>query len=108
MNRRSTKPKERKRMERTGNKFALIAVTGVVVIFALILGVRIKALKAKEQQYIEKEQAILSRVAQEEERARTLEEYRVYVQTKQYVEEVAREKLGLVDPDEILLKPNEE
>lgn len=100
--------KRRKRMERNSNKMAIIAVTAVVLIFALVLGVRINSLKAKEQQYIEKEQAILARVAEEEERAKTLEEYRVYVQTKQYVEKVAKEKLGLVNPDEILLKPSEE
>ena len=29
----------------------------------------------------------------------------VYVQTKQYIEEIAKQKLGLVNPDEILLKP---
>ena len=33
-----------------------------------------------------------------------LEEKRVYVQTKQYIEKVAKEKLGLVNPDEIILK----
>ncbi|MDO4939791.1 MAG: septum formation initiator family protein [Lachnospiraceae bacterium] len=85
---------------------AIIAVTSVVLIFALVLGTRIISLKAKERQYIEKEQAILARVAEEEERAKTLEEYRVYVQTKQYVEQVAKDRLGLVNPDEILLKPN--
>ena len=86
----------------------MITVISVVLIFALVLGTRIVSLKAKERQYIEKEQAILARVAEEEERAKTLEEYRVYVQTKQYVEQVAKDKLGLVNPDEILLKPNEE
>ena len=35
---------------------------------------------------------------------RRAEERRVYVQTKQYIEEVAM-KLGLVKPDEVLLKP---
>ena len=34
-----------------------------------------------------------------------LEEHRVYVQTKEYIEKVAKEKLGLVNKDEILLKP---
>lgn len=36
-----------------------------------------------------------------------MEEYKVYVKTKQFAEEVAKEKLGLVNPDEILLKPNQ-
>ena len=38
-----------------------------------------------------------AQVAKEEERAKQLEEYRVYVQTKQYIEKVAKEKLGLVN-----------
>ncbi len=44
---------------------------------------------------------------EEKQRAARLEEQRVYVQTKQYIEKVAKEKLGLVNPDEILLKPTE-
>ena len=36
-----------------------------------------------------------------------MKEYKIYVKTKQYAEEVAKEKLGLVNPDEILLKPTE-
>ena len=33
------------------------------------------------------------------------DEEREYVQKEEYIKEVAKEKLGLVDPDEILLKP---
>lgn len=46
-------------------------------------------------------------LAKEEARAAELEEYRVYVQTKQYIEKVAKEKLGLVNKDEILFKADE-
>mgnify|MGYP003295944167 CR=1 FL=1 len=95
-------------MEQAGGRVAIYFVTAVVAVCALVLWVRTRSLEEKEQQYIEKEQAILAQVAQEEERAKTLEEYRVYVQTKQYVEKMAKEKLGLVNPDEILLKPNNE
>ena len=95
-------------MEQAGGTVIIYIVTAVVAVFALVLWVRTRSLEAKEQQYIEKEQAILAQVAQEEERAKTLEEYRVYVQTKQYVEKMAKEQLGLVNPDEILLKPNNE
>ena len=41
----------------------------------------------------------------EEQRTKELQEYKIYVKTKQYAEEVAKDKLGLVYPDEILLKP---
>ena len=97
----------RKRTDRSSNRAAVVAITVVVASLALVLGLRVNALKAKEAQYEAKEQALIEQVAAEEERAQTLEEYRVYVQTKQYIEKIAKEKLGLVNPDEILLKPNE-
>ena len=36
-----------------------------------------------------------------------LEEQRVYMQTTQYIEEMAKNVLGLVDPDEILVVPQQ-
>ena len=36
-----------------------------------------------------------------------IEEHKAYVQTKSYVEEVAREKLGLVYPDEVIFEAEE-
>lgn len=56
-------------------------------------------------EYQIREENLQAQVDKEKERSKELEEYRVYVQTKQYIEEVAKQKLGLVNPDEILLKP---
>lgn len=50
----------------------------------------------------------MAQKTEEEQRTKELEERKIYVQTKQYIEEVAKEKLGLVMPDEILLKPSED
>lgn len=54
-------------------------------------------LKAKKSSYEEKLQSA-------KERQKELEQEAAYRQTKQYIEELAREKLGLVKPDEILLR----
>ena len=43
----------------------------------------------------------------EKERQEELEEEAVYRQTKPYVEDVAREHLGLVKPDEIIIREEE-
>lgn len=43
-------------------------------------------------------------IEQEKERSRQLAEYEKYVNTKQFVEEIAREKLGLIYPDEKVFK----
>lgn len=48
-----------------------------------------------------------TQILEEEERRDSLNEEKAYRQTKQYVEEVAREKLGLVKPDDILLRDEE-
>lgn len=95
----------RKRKDRMGNRMALIGITLVVASLAVVVNLKSTSMKKKDQEYQIREEALLKQVEQEEARANELEEYRVYVQTKQYIEEVAKQKLGLVKSDEILLKP---
>lgn len=84
---------------------ATVGIALVVFSMGMAVNVRTASLKKRGQEYIAKEEMLMKQVEQEEKRARELEEYRIYVQTKEYVEEVAKQKLGLVKPDEILLKP---
>lgn len=62
-------------------------------------------MKKRDLEYQEREILLQRQYDEEVSRAEKLKEYEVYVQTKQYIEEVAKQKLGLVKPDEILLKP---
>ena len=57
--------------------------------------------------YKVRQENLQAQLEAESKRADELEDYKVYVKTKEYAEEVAKEKLGLVNPDEILLKPSE-
>ncbi len=43
-------------------------------------------------------------ITDEKEKEEDIKELKAYVQTKKYIEEVAREKLGLVYKDEIIFK----
>lgn len=54
--------------------------------------------------YQAKEEALQEEIAKEEARAAEIEEFEAYTQTKKYVEEVAKDKLGLVYEDEIIFK----
>ena len=86
------------------NKFAIIFATGVVLSVAIILGVRVNSIKqelAKRESYNQK---VIEELESEDERSKKLEEQRKYVQTDSYIIEMAREKLGLVFPDEIAIK----
>lgn len=90
-----------------GNRMALVGITMVVLSLAVVVRIGASSLKEKDLEYQAKEQNLQKTLADEEERALQLEEYRIYVQTKQYVEKIAKEKLGLVKEDEILLKPQD-
>ncbi|WP_369293251.1 FtsB family cell division protein [Clostridium boliviensis] len=102
---REMRKSRRKRKDRWGNRMTLIGITFVVFSLAVIVTIKGASLKEKELEYQYRLQNLQAQVDKEQNRAKELEEYRVYVQTKQYIEEVAKQKLGLVKPDEILLKP---
>ena len=95
----------RKKRDRWGNRMAIMGITLVVASLAVVVYLKSTSMRKKELEYQIREETLEKQKAEEENRARELEEYRVYVQTKQYIEEIAKQKLGLVNPDEILLKP---
>ena len=96
-----------KKRDKWGNRMALTGVTVVVLSLAVVINLKNASLKGKDLEYQIREENLQKQIAEEKQRKAELEERKIYVQTKQYIEEVAKEKLGLVNPDEILLKPIE-
>ncbi|MEG0368918.1 MAG: septum formation initiator [Hungatella sp.] len=99
------KRKLKRRRDKLGNRMALIGITLVILSMVVVVNLRGTSLKDRDLEYQIKEENLQLRLDQEESRAVQLEEDRIYVQTKQYIEKMAKEKLGLVNQDEILLKP---
>ena len=95
---------KRKSKNSLSNRMALIGITVVVASLAVVVHIGGASLRERD---LAREQALEKSLSKEEARAAELEEYRVYVQTKQYIEKVAKEKLGLVNKDEILFKADE-
>jgi len=86
------------------------SVWGIILIVLAVLGVSTIGglqLKQKNQAYQEREEALLEAIEEEEARAAEIEEFEAYTQTKKYVEEVAKDKLGLVYEDEIIFKASD-
>lgn len=52
-------------------------------------------------------EALNRQIEEENERTVQIQEKKAYVQTKKYIEETAREKLGLVYPNEIIFEEEE-
>lgn len=85
----------------------MFLVTIVVLMLLVVVSINSVGLRQKRESYREREQALQEQIDAEEERAEQIEEYRKYTQTKKYVEEVAKDKLGLVNEGEIIYKPEE-
>lgn len=86
------------------NRFGMFLAFLVVVMLMVVVFVKSIELREKKAYYEQKEQALMEQIAEEEERALEIEEYEKYTQTKKYIEDVAKEKLGLVYEGEIVFK----
>ena len=73
----------------------------------VVVAVRSVELQRKIDGYDMQIAGLNAQIEAENTRTEQIEEYRKYTQTKAYVEEVAKERLGLVYPDEILFKAKE-
>lgn len=87
------------------NRLAMFLIMTVVLMILVVVSVKSIELKAKMADYQAREQVLQEQIDAENERAEQIEEYRKYTQTKKYVEEIAKEKLGLVNEGEIIYKP---
>ncbi|MCR4901290.1 MAG: septum formation initiator family protein [Butyrivibrio sp.] len=82
----------------------------IVVVFLLLGVVSVKSISLvqKEKEYQSKEDALQLQIDSELERSDEIAEYEKYTQTRKYIEEVARQKLGLVYPGEIIFKDEDQ
>ena len=69
-----------------------------------IVSVRSGQLKKQEKVYTQKQQEMQKKIDDQKARSEELAEYKEYVDTQQFIEEMAKEKLGLVHKDEIIFK----
>ncbi len=93
----------RERRQRRGSVIALV----VVAAFLLGgMGFYIRSLKQKEAAYLARENELASELSVEESIAENLENEGRLRQTLRYIEQIAREKLGLVFPDEVIVRPD--
>lgn len=87
-----------------GNRINGLAVIAIAAIFIFMLGIQIKNMEQEDKELSSKVNGLQAAYEQERSRTEELENQKIYVQTRQYIEEMAK-KLGLVYPDEIIFKP---
>ena len=98
----------RRKKYRKQNKKVLLGIVLVAALFCGILLYRTKLLQARDADYAAREAELQAQIDDEQEKSEELKEREIFVQTKQYIEEIAKTKLGLVKPGEILIKSKSE
>lgn len=93
------------RSQAKSNKWGIVSVSVIVLAICGVLLIQMKDLQEKDSRLTKEKEQLEEHLEKEKQRTVQLEEQRIYVQTKMYVEEVAK-RLGYVYPDEILFKPS--
>lgn len=112
MSQRKKAPAGRKHSRKGGpvlrqHKRSIVIIYTVLGMLAAMLAVNSVSLYARNQIYKQQEAELKSQIEEQNTRSEKLKEYEEYVKSDDYIRDVAEEKLGLVDPDEILFRPEE-
>lgn len=95
---------KRKQRRKRNSKIGILSISFMVLCLFAVIAYKGQELKIKNEAYIIKEAGLKEQIQEEQERTEELRERSKYVKTKKYIEEVAREKLGLIYEDEIIFK----
>ena len=84
------------------HKRSVLAISAVVLLLTVMVSANSMTLKAKNREYQAQETELKEQA--EKDRSKEIKELDKYVGTDKYVEDVAKEKLGLVHNNEIIFK----
>lgn len=86
------------------HKRSMLAVGAVIILLTAVVSVSGMTLHAKEKAYKAQETELKQQIEEEKKRTKEIDKLETYVGTDTYVEDMAREKLGMVYKDETIFK----
>lgn len=86
------------------NRLGMLCIFIVVTMLMVVLVFKSIELKRSCDEYAQREALLRKQIDEEHERTEKLVEYEKYTKTDKFVEEFAKEKLGLVYENEILFR----
>ena len=107
MAKRSAAKKKSAMNRRKQNKLAVVTISLVVMMLMCVIAVNGVGLMQKQKAYTAQEADLQVQIDAENKRTAELREFEKYTKTTKYAEDVAKEKLGLVNGDEIVFKPDD-
>ncbi len=107
MSKKHTKYIRRKKSTRKQSRLSSFVLAVAVTICCVFIVTKVADYRAESKELAKEEQALEQALAEAELEKEELTAMEQYMHTNQYIEDVAKEKFGLVYPDEIIIKPAE-
>lgn len=85
----------------------MLSITFVVAILFIAMMTQSISVEKQLSQYQQELEELDNKMTEETERTKEIDDMKEYMETDEYVEEVARDKLGLVKDNEIVFKEQE-
>jgi len=85
-----------------------LGIVVIVAAFLIVMAVQIGKIKAKDADYAAREQELLQEYQEETQRATEIDSLEEYMNSSEYIEDVAKSKLGLTYDNEIIFKEKDE
>ncbi|MDD3140950.1 MAG: septum formation initiator family protein [Lachnospiraceae bacterium] len=95
--------RQKKRVQH--HKRSILLISTVLLLLILVVSINGISLQAKNKVFKQQETELQAQIDKEKNRANEMDEYKNYVESKEYIEDIAKDKLGLVYPNEIIFKP---
>ena len=94
----------KKRRPSSSNRRGMVAIAAIVMVLLVGLLVQSQKLLVQNRQYEAQKSELQQQISDEELRAGEIRNLHDYVNSTEYIEKIARDKLGLVYKDEILFQ----
>ncbi|MCD7954801.1 MAG: septum formation initiator family protein [Lachnospiraceae bacterium] len=98
--------KKRKQLS-MGNRLGMYLISVIVMILLVSLLVQSQSLRAQNAEYETQKAELEQEIQDEEIRAQEIEDLSEYLNSDEYIEKLAREKLGLVYEDDVIYRAAE-
>jgi len=89
------------------NVFAMIVMTVITVLLVCALISRTSELERRAEVYEAKITSLNKEIAEADALTEALEEERIFMQSSQYIVQMAKDVLGLIEPGEIVVAPQQ-
>ncbi len=100
----AARKKKRKKRIRIGSRLTVGGISAVLIILAVVMMIQTRNQSQIYDTYKERDQELQKMSEEESERTKEIEELKEKINTDEYIEEIAIEKLGLVPKDEIIFE----